>query len=257
MVITGKFVDRRTFLRGTGAALALPMLDAMTPALAADTARPIRMGFVQVPNGIMNLKNEFAPAGGGGPLTELPRILQPLADFKDRMLVFSGLDNQQAAGLGYELGGDHPRACTAWLTGTHAKMTAGADLHAGISVDQIAAKEFGKETQLASLEVSLESADVLGSCESAYSCAYYNTISWRDDSSPLPMEHRPRALFERLFGAAGTTDPKVRAVLRQEDRSILDAVNQDVSRLRAKLGGKDRGKIDQYTDAVRDVERRI
>jgi hypothetical protein len=155
MVITGKSVDRRTFLRGTGAALALPLLDSMTPAFAVDKARPVRMGFVQVPNGIMNLNNEFAPKGAGGPLTELPRILQPLADFKDRLLVFSGLDNQQAAGLGFEVAGDHPRACTAWLTGTHAKMTAGADLHAGVSVDQIAAKEFGKETQLASLEVSL------------------------------------------------------------------------------------------------------
>src|SRR5882672_9690417 len=237
MVITGKFVDRRTFLRGTSAALALPLLDAMTPALAADTARPIRMGFVQVPNGIMNLGNEFAPKGAGGPLGELPRTLQPLADFKDRLLVFSGLDNQQAAGLSFETAGDHPRACTAWLTGTHAKMTAGADLHAGVSVDQIAAKEFGKETQLASLEVSLESADVLGSCEAAYSCAYYNTISWRNENTPMPMENRPRVLFERLFGAAGTTDPKALQVLRQEDRSILDAVNQDVKRLRGKLGG--------------------
>jgi hypothetical protein len=136
-------------------------------------------------------------------------------------------------------------------------MTAGADLHAGKSVDQIAAQEFGKETQLASLEVGLESSEVVGSCEAAYSCAYFNTISWRDESTPLPMENRPRALFERLFGAAGSTDPKVRAILWQEDRSILDAVNEDVRRLRAKLGGKDRGKIDQYTEAVRDVERRI
>jgi len=256
MVITGKSVDRRTFLRGTGAAFALPLLDAMTPAFAVPGARPIRMGFVQVPNGIMNLNNEFAPKGAGGPLTELPRILQPLADFKDRLLVFSGLDSQQAAGLGFEIAGDHPRACTAWLTGTHAKMTAGADLHAGVSVDQIAAKEFGKETQLASLEVSLESADVVGSCEAAYSCAYFNTISWRDDTTPLPMENRPRALFERLFGAGGT-DPKVRAALRNEDRSILDAINQDAKRLRIKVGAPDRGKIDQYLEAVRDVERRI
>jgi hypothetical protein len=255
MVITGKSVDRRTFLYGTGAAFALPLLDAMTPAFAIEKARPIRMGFVQVPNGIMNLNNEFAPKAVGA-LGELPPILEPLADFKDRMLVFSGLDSQQAAGLGFEVAGDHPRACTAWLTGTHAKMTAGADLHAGVSVDQIAAKEFGKETQLSSLEVSLESADVIGSCEAAYSCAYYNTISWRDETTPLPMENRPRVLFERLFGAFGT-DPKVLSVVRQEDRSILDAVNQDVARLRGKLGGPDRGKIDQYLEAVRDVERRI
>ena len=255
MVITGKSIDRRTFLRGTSAVLALPLLDAMTPAFATGAARPIRMGFFEVPNGIMNLQNEWSPKAVGD-LTMTP-ILQPLVDFKDRLLVMSGLDSQAAAGLGFEPGGDHPRACTAWLTGTHARMTAGADLRAGISADQLAAKEFGKETQLASLEVGLESAEIVGSCESAYSCAYYNTFSWRDEATPLPMENRPRALFERLFGAAGSTDPAVRAALRQEDRSILDAVNADVKRLRGVLGGKDRNKIDQYLDAVRDVERRM
>jgi hypothetical protein len=255
MVITGKFVDRRTFLRGTGAACALPLLDAMTPAFAIESTRPTRMAFVQVPNGIMNLQNEWSPKAVGD--LEMTPILQPLADFRDRLLVISGLDSQPAAGLGFEPGGDHPRACTAWLTGTHAKMTAGADLQAGISADQVAARHFGKDTQLASLEVGLDSAEVVGSCESAYSCAYYNTISWRDDSTPMPMENRPRAVFERLFGAGGTTDPKIRAALRAEDRSILDAVNADVTRLRGKLGGKDRNKIDQYLDAVRDVERRI
>jgi hypothetical protein len=231
---------KQPFLYGTGAAFALPLLDAMTPAFATGAARPTRLGFFQVPNGIMNLQNEFSPKAVGD--LELTPILQPLADFKDRLLVFSGLDSQQAAGLGFEIAGDHPRACTAWLTGTHAKMTAGADLHAGVSVDQIAAREFGKETQLASLEVGLENSEVVGSCEAAYSCAYFNTISWRDESTPMPMESRPRALFERLFGAAGT-DPKVRQILRQEDRSILDAVNEDVKRLRIKLGGPDRGKI--------------
>jgi Protein of unknown function (DUF1552) len=255
MVITGKKIDRRTFLYGTGAAVALPLLDAMTPAFAVESARPTRLGWFQVPNGIMNLQNEFFQKNPGQ--LELTPTLQPLADFKDRIVTFSGLDSQQAAGLGFEIAGDHPRACTAWLTGTHAKMTAGADIHAGKSADQIAAQHFGQETQLASLQVALESAEVVGSCEAAYSCAYFNTISWRDEQTPLPMEHRPRALFERLFGAAGTTDPKVLAALRQEDRSILDAVNEDVKRLRGKLGQKDRGKIDQYTDAMRDVERRI
>ncbi len=125
------------------------------------------------------------------------------------MVVLSGLDQQQAAGLDGEVGGDHPRACTAWLTGTHAKMTSGADIRAGVSVDQIAAKEFGKHTQLASLEVGLESAEIVGACESAYGCAYYNTIAWRNETTPLPMENRPRALFERMFGDGGT-DPKVR-----------------------------------------------
>src|SRR5271169_5955156 len=223
----------------------------MTPAFASAAARPTRMAFFQVPNGIMNLQNEWASKAVGD--LEMTPILQPLADFKDRMLVLSGLDSQQAAGLGFEIAGDHPRACTAWLTGTHAKMTAGADLHAGKSADQIAAREFGKYTQLASLEIGLESPEVVGACESAYGCAYYNTISWRNETSPLPMENRPRAVFERLFGDAGTTDPEVLAALRQEERSVLDAITEDVRAMRASLGGTDRGKIDQYLDAIRDV----
>src|SRR2546427_10012449 len=136
----------------------------------------------------------------------------------------SGLHNQQAAGLNGEVGGDHPRACTAWLTGPPAKMTSGADLSAGISADQIAAKEFGKHTQLASLEIGLETPEVVGACESAYGCAYYDTISWRNETTPLPMENRPRAIFERLFGEAGA-DPKARLALTKQERSIVEATN--------------------------------
>src|SRR5437667_6685930 len=255
MVLFKKSIPRRTVLRGMGATLALPVLDAMTPAFGAATTRPIRLAFMQTPNGIFNLRNEWTPKSVGGDW-ELTRTLELLAAFKDRMVVISGLDNQQAAGLNGEVGGDHPRACTAWLTGTHAKMTSGSDLRAGTSVDQIAAKEFGKHTQLASLEIGLETPEVVGACESAYGCAYYDTISWRNETTPLPMENRPRAIFERLFGDAGT-DPKVRLALRQEDRSILDAINFDVTRMRIKVGGTDRGKIDQYLEAVRDVERRM
>jgi hypothetical protein len=254
MLISRKSIPRRAFLRGSGAALALPMLDAMVPAFAALPARPMRLAFIEVPNGIIMDKWTPATEGAGFALTA---VLEPLAPFRDRMLVLSGLDQGQSKGLPFEVGGDHPRACTAWLTGAHCKMTSGADLRAGISVDQLAARELGKYTQLASLEVGLESAEVVGACESAYGCAYYNTISWRNDTTPLPMENRPRAIFERLFGAAGTTDPKVRKAMRQEDRSILDAVNQDIKRLRGRLGGADRGKIDQYLEAVRDVERRM
>src|SRR6201987_3141024 len=256
MFVTCKFIDRRMFLYWTGAFFALPLLDAMPPAFASGAARPTRMAFFQVPNGIMNLQNEFSPKEAGA-LTELPPILQPLAEFKDRLLTFGGLDSQQAAGLGFENAGEHPGACTAWLTGTHAKMTAGADLHAGKSADQIAAEEFGKYTQLASLEIGLETPEVVGACESAYGCAYYNTIAWRNETTPLPMENRPRAIFERLLGDSGSTDPQVRAELRQDDHSILDVVNGSVKRLRAKLGGPDRAKIDQYVYAVRDVERRM
>jgi Protein of unknown function (DUF1552) len=256
MVITRKSIPRRTFLRGTGAVLALPVLDAMTPAFATAAARPTRMSFMEVPNGIMNLAGEWTPKTEGADF-ELTTTLQPLAQFRDRMLVLTGLDQQQSAGLAFEVGGDHPRACTAWLTGTHAKMTSGADLHAGTSVDQIAAKEFGKYTQLSSLEIGLETPEVVGACESAYGCAYYNTIAWRNETTPLPMENRPRAVFERLFGDAGTTDPQSRLARREEDRSIIDAVSDDVRRLRGTLGGPDRAKIEQYLDAVRDVERRM
>ena len=256
MVILKKALHRRTFLRGAGAALTLPLLDAMVPALghAAETARPIRLAFIEVPNGIMMDKWTPPSEGAGFGLTP---ILEPLAPFRDRMLVLSGLDQNQAEAFANEVGGDHPRACTAWLTGAHARMTSGADLKAGISVDQVAAREFGKYTQLASLEVGLESAEIVGACESAYSCAYYNTISWRNDTTPMPMENRPRAIFERLFGDTGTTDPKLRLARTEENRSILDAVAEDVTRLRGRLGRTDRGKIDQYLEAVRDVERRI
>jgi hypothetical protein len=254
MVIRKLSIPRRTFLRGAGAAVALPFLDAMTPALAQEAQRPIRMAFMQVPNGIMDLKNEWTPTAEGADW-QMTRTLEPLSNFRNNMIVLSGLDQQQAAGRDGEVGGDHPRACTAWLTGTHAKMTSGADLRAGTSADQIAAREFGKYTQLASLEMGLESAEVVGACESAYGCAYYNTISWRNETTPLPMENRPRVIFERLFG--DTTDPKARAVLREEDKSILDAINADVKRMRVRVAGTDRSKIDQYLEAIRDVERRM
>jgi len=257
MLIFKKSLSRRAVLRGAGAARALPMLDAMIPASAVaapETVRPIRLSFIEVPNGIM--MDRWTPKTEGADFAITP-ILEPLAQFKDRMLILSGLDQHQAEALANEVGGDHPRACTAWLTGAHAKMTSGADLRAGISVDQVAAQEFSKYTQLASLEIGLESPEVVGACESAYSCAYYNTISWRNETTPLPMENRPRAVFERLFGDSGTTDPKVRMARTRENRSILDAVAEDAARLRPRLGRADRGKIDQYLEAVRDVERRI
>lgn len=255
MVILKKSIARRTFLRGAGAALALPMLDAMTPAFADIAKRPIRMAFMQTPNGIFNLNHEWTPTTEGTDF-EFGRTMKPLEMFRGQLLIPSGLDSQQAAGLDGEVGGDHPRACTAFMTGTHAKMTSGADIRAGVSADQLAAREFGKYTQLASLEVGLESAEIVGACESAYGCAYYDTISWANETTPLPMENRPRALFERLFGDGGT-DPKARLAIQSEDRSILDAVNADIKRLRGKVGGADRAKVDQYLDAIRDVERRM
>lgn len=257
MMIFKKAMPRRAFLRGAGTAIALPFLDAMLPALAATegaTARPFRLSFIEVPNGI--IMNQWLPATEGRDF-ELTPVLQPLAAWRDHMLVLGGLAHNEAGKQDGEVGGDHPRACTAYLTGSHARMTSGADLRAGISIDQVAAREFSQHTQLASLEIGLESAEIVGSCESAYSCAYYNTISWMNDTTPLPMENRPRVVFERLFGDGGSTDPVVRRARLAENRSVLDAVLQDVNRLRGRLAAADRNKIDQYLDAARDVERRI
>ncbi|PYR83154.1 MAG: hypothetical protein DMG18_13385, partial [Acidobacteria bacterium] len=255
MTIFKKCIPRRTFLRGAGTALALPVLDAMFPAFASaaqtGSGRATRLSFFTVPNGI--IMEKWTPAASGSGF-ELSPILEPLAAFKDRLLVISGLANNEAHKLEFEIAGDHPRACSAYLTGTHPKMTSGADIRCGVSVDQIAAKEFGKYTQLSSLEMGLESS-LLGACESAYSCVYYNTISWAAPTTPLPMENRPRAIFERLIG--DSTNPGERAARLQEHRSILDLVSEDLKRLMRSVGETDRAKLDQYADAVRSVERRI
>src|SRR5262249_14963562 len=204
-----KSIPRRTFLRGAGTALAVPLLDAMVPAFAspAETAPKMakRLSFFTVPNGI--IMDKWSPAAIGTGF-ELTPILEPLAAFKDRMLVVGGLVNNEAHKLEFEINGDHPRACSAYLTCTHPKMTSGADIRCGVSADQIAARELGQHTQLASLEMGLEST-LIGACESAYSCVYYNTIVWSSPTTPLPTENRPRAIFERLVG--DTTNPTERA----------------------------------------------
>jgi len=255
MMVFRKTIPRRTFLRGAGTALALPLLDAMLPAFAsaadgtATTAR--RLAFFAVPNGI--IMDQWTPAGVGNGFPLTP-VLEPLASFRDRMVVIGGLANNEARKLEFEIAGDHPRACSAYLTATHPKMTSGADIHCGVSVDQIAAKELGKQTQLPSLEIGLETP-MIGACESAYSCVYYNTISWRGPETPLPMENRPRALFERLVG--DSTDPAERSARIQENRSILDFVSQDLKRLLQSVGQSDRLKLDQYAEAIRSVEQQI
>src|SRR5205807_1138042 len=207
--------------------------------------------FFEVPNGIIMEKWTPASLGTG---FELSPILEPLAAFKDRMLVIGGLANNEAHKLEFEIAGEHPRACSAYLTGTHPKMTAGADSRCGVSVDQVVARESGKYTQLASLEIGLESA-LLAACETAYSCVYYNTLSWATPMTPLPMENRPRAVFERLFG--DSTDPAERAARMEENRSILDFVSEDLRKLMRSVGDTDRAKLDQYFEAVRSVEQQI
>ena len=259
MMIFHKAIPRRTFLRGIGASLALPLLDGMVPAFAAAAgdlaASPTRLAIVYVPTGM--IMDQWSPATEGAAY-ELSPILRPLAPFKDRLLVFSGLALRNADALlpGEGAVGNHSRASATFLSGVHPKKTEGADLEAGITMDQIVANEFGKKTQLASLELCME-ADLVGTCEAGYSCAYLNTLCWRNPTTPIPMETQPRAVFERLFGDSGSTDPAVRIARIKEERSILDSVRDDVSRLLTGLTATDRNKINQYLDAIRDVERRI
>ena len=255
MIVTRKSLARRTFLRGIGTTLALPFLDAMVPAFGATTgsAKPaIRLAFVYVPNGI--IMKYWTPAAEG-PAYDFMPAMQALEPFRDKLLVLSGLAQVQGRALG-DGAGDHARAGATWLTGVHPKKTE-VDIHAGISADQIAARELAKTTQFGSLEIGLESPALAGNCDSGYSCAYTNTISWRTPTTPLPVEVSPRALFERLFGDGDSTDSQARLAALNEQRSILDYVRDDVSRLESGLGPRDRNKLDEYVESIRDIERRI
>ena len=254
MIITRKTLPRRTVLRGLGAALALPLLDAMTPPLAGLVGRaatPVRrLGWVYIPNG-MSMGAWTPPADG--PL-ELSPTLSPLAPFRDRMVVLSGLAQGQAEALG-DGNGEHTRATATWLNGVHPKETEGADVRAGMTADQIAAAQLGRETPLPSLELAIDRDFLVGNCENGYSCIYMNTIAWRTPTTPLPMENNPRVVFERLFGEGGSTAER-RAQFRK-DRSILDAIADDLHRLEREVGAGDRARVTQYLDAVRAIERRI
>ncbi|HEY7169249.1 MAG TPA: DUF1552 domain-containing protein [Vicinamibacterales bacterium] len=258
MFVSRIHLPRRAFLRGLGATIALPLLDGMVPALSAlaqTAARPVRrLGVVYAPNG-MNIWR-WRPATEGAAF-ELTPVLEPLAPFRSQLLVLSGLSNQQADAVPGEGGGDHSRGQAAFLTGVHAKKTQGPDFQAGVSMDQIAARELANDTQLASLELALESNDLVGGCELGLSCAYTGTLSWRGPTSPVPVEIDPRAIFERLFGSSDTTDPKARLERLQTERSILDSVTSDLQRLQRRVGASDRTKVADYLDSVRDIERRI
>lgn len=199
--------------------------------------------------------DRWTPAGEGAGFAFAP-TMTPLEPFRENLLVLSGLAQLNGRALG-DGSGDHARAGATWLTGVHPKKTEGADIHAAISADQIAARELGKITQFGSLEVGLEAPTLAGSCDTGYSCAYTNTISWRSPTTPNPMEVNPRALFERLFGEADSTDPATRLARFNEQRSILDYVAADVSRLKGGLGTSDSRKLTEYLEAIRDIERRI
>ena len=251
MIITRKALARRTVLRGLGASLALPLLDGMVPAFAAlrkTAAAPVkRLGVVYVPNGMM--MNHWTPSSEGSGF-DLPTILEPLEPFRRHVEVLSGMH-------GVDGEGPHARSSTRFLTGVGAKPDNGSDLSAGVSMDQLAGRALGRETQLATLELAMDGRDFAGSCDDGFSCAYTNTIVWANDTTPLPMENNPRVVFERLFGDSGSTDPAVRRARLRKDASLLDSVTERAGALSRELGARDRAKLDQYLDAVRDVERRI
>jgi hypothetical protein len=254
MIASRKSIPRRTMLRGLGASLALPLLDGMIPALTAQArtaAAPVqRFGVVYVPNGMV--MENYLPATQGASF-ELSPTLQALTPFRSQTTVLSGLDCVPSPG---RPGGAHAKASTRYLTDI-SPPTSETWLDAGISVDQILAGQLGAQTQLASLELAIENSDTAGACDVGFACAYTNTISWRSGNTPLPMQHNPRAVFERLFGDAGSTDARARLSRIRQQRSVLDSVREEVAGLSRELGPGDRGKLTEYLDSVRDVERRI
>jgi len=257
-IVTKMHLPRRTFLRGAGATLALPLLDAMVPAFApvshAATMRVPRLGIVYVPNGM--IMQSWTPASTGTGF-DLPPILGPLAPFKEQLVVVTGLRNHPAFPAEGEGSGDHVRAGATFLTAVHPKKTEGPDIRAGVSMDQIAAQVLGKDTQLASLELCIDATELIGACEAGYSCAYSNTLCWRDATTPLPMENLPRAVFERLFGDSDNTSQSVRLERIRQDRSVLDSLLQELARFQKRVGTGDRAKLEQYLEAIRTLERRI
>ncbi|AMV22535.1 DUF1552 domain-containing protein [Planctomyces sp. SH-PL14] len=243
---------RRTFLRGAGALLALPWLEGMLPkaARAAAAASPLRVGFVFFPNGA--IMPDWTPTSEGTGY-ELSKTLAPLAPVKDQLLVVSGLAHDKARANG-DGAGDHARSCAAFLTGAQPRKTSG-DIRAGQSIDQFIAERIGHETRLPSLELGIEGGRQAGSCDSGYSCAYSNSVSWKSASTPMGKETNPRSAFDRLFGQGA--DAKARAERDFYRKSILDSVAADTQRLTTSLGQSDRRKLDEYLTSVREVEQRI
>ena len=251
MVITKLALPRRTFLRGVGATMALPLLDAMVPAMKAASPSVPRFAPIYIGNGANMF--EWTPATEGVGF-ELSPSLQPLAPFRDQMMVLTGLDNFPATDQG-DVGGQHPRAAPAFMSCMHPKATEGSDVEAGTTIDQIIADRICRDTKLPSLEVSVDRNDVVGACDHGYACAYMNSLSWKTPTTPLPMETNPRFVFERLFGVGAT--PEERAARVNEDRSILDRLSEQIAKLNGRLGTRDRTKLGEYFDAVRDLEQRI
>lgn len=255
MFVAKLALPRRTFLRGVGAALGLPVLEAMVPALTAvarSAAAPVtRLGFIYHPMG--TIYDQWTPAREGVQF-DLPRILAPLAPLRDHLLVISGLAHQEGASKG-DGSFPHPRAGAVWLSGVHAAAvtTVGAEVRVGPTADQIAGRSIGRQTVLPSLELALEQPSAFA-CEGG-TCLYTNTVCWKDERTPVPMESHPRIVFERLFGSGGSMEE--RRADRRTDASILDSVAEDTARLHQRLGASDRLRSSEYLDSVREIEQRI
>jgi len=257
MMITKMALPRRTFLRGVGATLALPFLDAMVPALTAmsrTAAAPTpRLAFTYVPNGV--IFDGWTPSTNGAGF-ELPSILAPLQGHRDQVVVVSNLALRTGEAAEGEGAGNHSRASASWLNAVRPKKTTGADIRAGTTIDQIAANAIGQDTPLRSLEVAAMDFTAVGGCDVGYACTYSNTISWRTPTTPLPMQTNPRVIFERLFGEVGRGIDVRRRELA-EDRSILDAIAGQVDGLQRQLGAADQARVQDYLQSVREVELRI
>lgn len=249
MIVTQKFLPRRTLLRGLGATVALPLLDAMVPALApaaSTAARPVRrLGYVYIPMG-SDIKRWTPP--GPDSLAELSPILRPLAPHKDQLTVLTNMELKNA------YPGTHATSNSAFLSCAKAKLTESTDYYLGTTVDQIAAREIGQETRLPSLELGMDLLDVVGQCDDGFACVYQNNLSWSSPTTPLPYEAHPRKVFDRLFGV-GSPEERVRALRKRA--SMLDRVKGDLARLQRDLGSSDRSRLDEYLNSVREVERRV
>jgi hypothetical protein len=257
-IITKRHISRRTVLRGLGTAMSLPLLDSMVPAqtpLAKTAANPeIKLGMCFIPHGAVMAN--WTPAAEGSDF-QLSRTLMPVEPFKDQLVVVTNLAHKMAAPGGPgDNGGDHTRSPAVFLNGVHPKRTDGADIQAGVTIDQIAAQKIGQQTPLPSLELATEDfSGLVGSCDVGFSCAYMNTISWRTPTTPLPMEINPRVVFTRLFGDGANAEERLQRI--DDQRSILDAVMGQVRHLEGRLGPSDRNRIADYLDTVREIERRI
>jgi hypothetical protein len=249
-------LDRRTLLRGMGTLMALPMLEKMIPLNAfasAPKVRTLRSAYFFVVNGVDI--GHWTPAAEGA--LQLPYILEPLAAVKDSVNVLTGLTQFHAFANG-DGPGDHARSCACWLTGVQPRKTSGADIHNGTSVDQVAAQHIGHLTKFPSLELGCERSGLAGDCDSGYSCAYSSNVSWKNESTPVAKETNPRLVFERLFGSGQVGEQQESLARRQLlQKSILDFVSEDASRLKAQLGQRDLLKMDEYFTAVREIEERL